>query len=160
VKDNSALTSYISGLAPGTTVSLKLIRAGAEKSVSITLGTFPEGPLTASASGPGDDEGGREEEALAKLGVDLQTLSPSLRERMGVEDDVKGVVVRSVEAGGAAELAGLARGDIITMVSGRDVASVSEFNAAIRRLAPARAARLRVQRGETVLVVALRLDRE
>jgi len=160
VKDNSALTAYISGLAPGTTVNLKLIRAGAEKAVSVTLGTFPEGPLTASAAPGAGDEGGGEEEALAKLGVDLQTLSPSLRERMGVEDDLTGVVVRSVEAGGAGELAGLARGDVITTVSGRDVSSVKEFNEAIRRLAPARAARLRVQRGDSTLVVALRLDRE
>jgi S1-C subfamily serine protease len=68
------------------------------------------------------------------------------------------VVVRSVDAGGAAELAGLTRGDVIIMVSGEEVSSVKEFNAAIRKSA-AKVARLRVRRGEAVLVVALRLDR-
>ena len=45
------------------------------------------------------------------------------------------------------------------MVSGEEISSVKEFNAAVRKSAPAKAARLRVRRGETVLVVALRLDR-
>ena len=73
--------------------------------------------------------------------------------------DVRGVVVRSVEAGGAAELAGLARGDVIVMVSGEEISSVREFNSAIRKAGAAKAARLRVRRGDSVLVVALRLDR-
>ncbi|MBK5257730.1 MAG: Do family serine endopeptidase [Vicinamibacteria bacterium] len=159
VKDNGALTSYISGLAPGTTVTLKLIRAGAEKSVKITLGTFPDSTPTLSGQKDGAEEGVAEETAPTNLGVDLQTLTPALRERMGL-DDVRGVVVRSVEAGGAAELAGLARGDVIIMASGQEVSSVREFNSVIRKLAPAKVARLRVQRGDSVLVVALRLDRE
>ena len=158
VKDNTALTGYISGLPPGTTVSLKLIRAGAEKTVKVTLGTFPEGPT--AAAGRDDAEGdASDEKAQTNLGLELQTLSPTLRERMDLPDSVRGVVVRSVEAGGASELAGLARGDVIIMVSGEEVSSVKEFNAAIRKSAPAKAARLRVRRADSVLVVALRLDR-
>jgi serine protease Do len=160
VKDNSALTSYISGLAPGTTVALKLIRAGAEKTVSITLGTFPDAaPVTAGGRGGDEETDQSEEKAAGHLGVELQTLSAALRERMDLPDSVRGVVVRSLEAGGAAELAGLTRGDVIIMVSGEEVTSVREFNAAIRKASPAKAARLRVRRGEAVLVVALRLDR-
>ena len=159
VKDNTSLTGYISGLPPGTAVSLKLIRAGAEKTVRITLGTFPEsGPAT--TGGKAEEEVDKsDEKAQTNLGLELQTLSPTLRERMDMPESVRGVVVRSVEAGGAAELAGLSRGDVIIMVSGEEVSSVKEFNAAIRKTAPAKVARLRVRRGEAVLVVALRLDR-
>lgn len=160
IKDNGALTSYISGLAPGTTVTLKLIRAGAEKTVKITLGTFPDATPAASGDRDDDQNADAEEKALTNLGVDLQTLSPTLRQRMDLDDSVHGVVVRSVEAGGSAELAGLARGDVIVMVAGQEVSSVKEFNSVIRKLAPAKVARLRVQRGDTVLVVALRLDRQ
>jgi serine protease Do len=162
IKDNTALTSYIAGLPPGTTVKLKFIRVEknvqVEKTAEITLGTFPENPAT--AANDRDDEGDKgEEKAATNLGVELQTVTPAIRERMDLPDSVRGVVVRSVEAGGAAELAGLGRGDVIIMVSGEEVASVKEFNAAVRRAAPARAARLRVRRGDSVLVVALRLDR-
>lgn len=158
VKDNTALTGYISSLPPGTTVSLKLIRDGVEKAVRITLGTFPDGPTTAAGKDDAQEDKS-EEKAATNLGLELQTLSPTLRERMDLPESVRGVVVRSVEAGGAAELAGLTRGDVIIMVSGEEVSSVKEFNAAAKKSVPNRVARLRVRRGEAVLVVALRLDR-
>ena len=159
VRDNTGLTSYISGLAPGTTVALKLIRAGAEKTVRITLGTFPDSTPPTSGDRDGEEDDTSDEKAASNLGLELQTLSATLRERMDLPGTVRGVVVRSVEAGGAAELAGLARGDVIIMVSGEEVSSVREFNAAIRKSGPARVARLRVRRGDAVLVAALRLDR-
>ncbi len=159
VKDNTALTGYISSLPPGTTVTLKLIRAGVEKTVKITLGTFPETLGVAASNRDDAPEDKADEKAATNLGLELQTLSPTLRERMDLPESVRGVVVRTVEAGGAAELAGLGRGDVIVMVSGEEVSSVREFNAAVRKAAPARVARLRVRRGEAVLVVALRLDR-
>jgi serine protease Do len=158
VTTNSSLTNYIASLPPGTTVTLKLIRAGAEKSVRITLGTFPEGDIQTAANDDGDDAES-EEKAASNLGVELQTLSPALRERMDLPNGLRGVVVRSVEAGGAGELAGLARGDVILMVSGEEVSSVKEFNAAVRKAASTRAARLRVRRGDNVIVMGLRLDR-
>ncbi len=159
IKDNSALTSYISGLSPNTTVTLKLIRAGVEKTVRITLGTFPDVTPASSTVDKDEEDHISDEKAASHLGLDLQTLSPSLRERIDLPESVRGVVVRSVEAGGAAELAGLARGDVIIMVAGEEVSSVKEFNAIIKKLAPAKVARLRVRRADSVIVVALRLDR-
>jgi len=157
VKDNGSLTNYISSLSPGTTVTLKLIRSGSDKTVRVTLGTFPDNPT--QASNRDDESNDTEEKAATNLGLEIQSLNSSLRERMDLPDSVNGVVVRSVEAGGAAELAGLARGDVIVMVAGEEVSSVKEFNAAIKKAGSARVARLRVRRGDGVLVVALRLDR-
>jgi serine protease Do len=160
VKDNASLTSYIASLAPGTTVNLKLIRDGSDKSVKVTLGTFPDGTTTLAANRREDSDDKDEEKAVSNLGLELQGLSSALRERMDLPDSVRGVVVRSVEAGGAAELAGLGRGDVIIMVSGEEVSSVKDFNSAIRKSISSRVARLRVRRGEAVIVVALRLDRQ
>ncbi len=58
VKDNSSLTSYISGLPPGSTVALKLIRAGAEKTVRDHAGHVP-GRRGTGCRGPGR-RGGRQ----------------------------------------------------------------------------------------------------
>lgn len=156
VEDNNGLTSYISSRPPGTTVTLKLIRDGAEKQARVTLGTFPEGDETPSRVAPDDTS---EESAAANTGMALQSLTSELRERLDLPESLRGVVVRSVDAGGAAEIAGLGRGDVILMVSGEEVGTVREFNAAIRRAAPAKVVRLRVRRGEQVLIVPLRLDR-
>ena len=159
VKDNTSLTSYISGMPPGTTVTLKLIRNNAEKIIKVTLGTFPDAAPASGGKDVEESEDKSDEKAATHLGVDLQTLNTAIRERLDLPASARGVVVRSVEAGGAAELAGLGRGDVIIMVAGEEVSSVREFNAAIKKATPAKVARLRVRRGEAVAVVALRLDR-
>ena len=157
VRDNGSLTNYIASLSPGTTVSVKLIRNGSEKTVRVTLGTFPDNPNEEAAKGA--EEVDDDEKPSANLGLEIQSLTSTLRQRMDLADSVNGVVVRAVDAGGAAELAGLARGDVIIMVSGEEISNIREFNAAIKKATPSRVARLRVRRGETVLVVGLRLDR-
>ena len=61
----------------------------------------------------------------AWIGLAVQDLSPELAERFGVR---RGVVVAEVESKSPAQAAGLARGDAITKVDGRDVASRDEFD--------------------------------
>ena len=60
----------------------------------------------------------------AWIGLVVQNLSPELAEHFGVR---RGVVVAAVESKSPAEAAGLARGDAITKVDGREVASRDEF---------------------------------
>jgi len=60
----------------------------------------------------------------AWIGLVVQDLSPELAERFGVR---RGVVVAEVESKSPAQAAGLARGDAITKVDGREVASRDEF---------------------------------
>ena len=60
----------------------------------------------------------------AWIGLVVQDLSPELAEHFGVR---RGVVVAAVESKSPAEAAGLARGDAITKVDGREVASRDEF---------------------------------
>ncbi len=56
----------------------------------------------------------------------------------------RGVLVMDVEAGEAAEDAGLTRGDVIVSVNGQAVDSVDAFDRAIEAARPAARARLRV----------------
>jgi len=60
----------------------------------------------------------------AWIGLVVQDLSPELAERFGVR---RGVVVAEVESKSPAQAAGLARGDAITKVDRREVASRDEF---------------------------------
>jgi serine protease Do len=135
IQDNGDLSRYIASKPPGATVHLGLLRSGAEKTVSVTLGTFPDEP--------GEAEGG--EGRKGKLGMTLQDLNPTLAERLELPRGTKGVVVREVEAGEAAEQAGLKRGDVIVSVNGTPVAGVDEFEQAIEAARKEGVARLRVR---------------
>jgi len=61
------------------------------------------------------------------LGLDFQELDPALREVMELPNGVKGVLVNRVDPGGAAEQAGIRRGDVISKLDGRSVSGASEL---------------------------------
>jgi serine protease Do len=148
VQDNGDLSRYIASKPPGASVQLSLLRSGAEKTVTVTLGTFPDEP--------GEAEGG--EARKGKLGMSLQDLTPTLAERLELPRGSKGVVIRDVEAGEAAEQAGLQRGDVIVSVDGNLVGSVDEFEQAIEAARKDGVARLRVRNAGGFRFVVLKLS--
>jgi serine protease Do len=147
IEDSAALSRYIASKAPGSSVRLQVLRDGSQKTMSLTLGTFP-------------DEGEREESAPSrgeKLGMTLRDLTPSAAEQLQLPRGTKGVVVMGVEAGEAAEDAGLQRGDVIVSVNGEDVEDVAEFDKVIAKAKPDGLARLRVRRGNSHQFLILKL---
>jgi serine protease Do len=151
IQDNSDLSRYIASKGPGTAVKLEVLRGKDRKTVSVTLGTFPD-ETTASST----EAGGR-----ASLGMTLRDVTPAIAERMELPRGTRGALVMDVEAGEAAEDAGLIRGDVIVSVNGQAVDSVDAFVRAVEAAGPAVRARLRVYNAQAggggYRVVVLRL---
>jgi len=148
IEDSSALSRYIASKAPGSTVRLQILRDGQPSTMSLTLGTFP-------------DEDAREELAEARggqMGMTLRDLTPSTADQLGLPRGTRGVVVAGVEAGEAAEDAGLQRGDVIVSVNGEDVEGVEDFDKEIAKAKGDGLARLRVRRGNTHTFLILKLN--
>jgi serine protease Do len=148
VQNNNDLSRYVASRPPGSTVKLQVVRDGAERTVSVTLGTFPDDGERAES----------EEPARGALGMTLRDLTPELAERLELPRGAKGVFVWEVEPGEAAEEAGLQRGDVILSVNGTPVTGVDDFEQAIERAKPEGRARLRVRRdgGHFFLVLRIR----
>jgi serine protease Do len=149
IADNGDLSRYIAAKAPGTVANLEILRGKDRRAVSVTLGTFPEEPAESQSQGVG----------RARLGMTLRDLTPAMRERLELPRGTQGVVVMEVEAGEAAEEAGLARGDVILSVNGQAVESVDGLDRAIDAARSSGRARLRVYNPqlEGYRVVVLRL---
>jgi serine protease Do len=151
IQDNSDLSRYIASKSPGAAVKLEILRGKERKTVSVTLGTFPDEAPEGSA-----DESGR-----ASLGMTLRDLTPAIAERMELPRGVRGALVTDVEAGTAAEDAGLRGGDVIVSVNSQAVDSVDAFDRAIEAARPAERVRLRVYNAQAggggYRVVVLRL---
>jgi serine protease Do len=148
IEDSSALSRYIASKAPGSTVRLQIVRDGQHSNLTVPLGTFP-------------DEEAREESAEARggqMGMTLRDLSPALADQLGLPRGTRGVVVAGVEAGEAAEDAGLQRGDVIVSVNGDDVENVEDFDKEIAKAKGDGLARLRVRRGNTHTFLILKLS--
>jgi serine protease Do len=148
VEDNGDLSSYIASKRPDTTVNLKVLRDGGERTIAVTLGTFPDET----------DSERTAEENRAQLGMTLQNLTPELAQRLELPRTTRGVVVTDVEAGEAAEEAGLASRDVIVSVNGQNVTSVADFEQQIKAARPDGLARLRVRRGDNHTFLVLKLS--
>jgi len=125
INGSNDLRLKIGTMTPGTTVHFKVNRGGQTRDIPVTLGEAPTGKNAANAQGG-------ETENSPMSGVQVDELSPDIRDQLGLKPDVKGVVVTQVADGSPASDAGLQRGDVIEQVNRQPVNSVGEYERLIR----------------------------
>ena len=92
------------------------------------------------------------------LGLSTVSLSPAIQRQLGLGIS-KGAVVANVTPGSGAELAGLAEGDVITRMAGRDVESADDVSAAVADHKPGDEVEITVVRGGSSRTVSARIGR-
>lgn len=127
---------------------LRLLRGGKALKVRVTVRELRE-PLPVST---GRTQRGRL--AYPPLGLRLQSLTPSVASRMGI-DDPAGLVVKDVETEGPADRAGIRRGDIIRLIDMQAVRSERGVQEILRAL-KGRQILFLIQRGDRRFFVLLR----
>ena len=86
------------------------------------------------------------------LGVEIQPVTPEIAESLGLTAE-KGALVSNAQDDGPAKKAGVAAGDVITAVDGKDVASPKELARIIGGIAPGKPVDVTVWRdGKSVVV--------
>jgi serine protease Do len=86
------------------------------------------------------------------LGVSLEQVSTAMRAALALEEG-RGVLVRRVVPGSAAEEAGLAAGDVIVQLQGRPVRGPRELARTVGSIVPGEALDLEVWRGGQLLAL-------
>ena len=128
INDQGELRNKIAELEPGNTLSLKVLRNGAEKNLSLKVAARPV--ETASKATPVPDAG-----TSGKLGVAIQDLNPQIARQLGLPASVTGVVVTQVQPDSPAADAGIKRGDVVQEVNRQPVKSASDFRNAVSQSA-------------------------
>jgi serine protease Do len=123
VADSNSLRNRVAGTSPGSTVTLRVVRGGEEKTLTVKLGEL-SGPKTAQNAADEPAEDGR-------LGLVVQPLTPEQAKEQGLAGR-KGLVVVGVDPAGPASAAGFRPGDVIQEVNGRSVADAAELKAAVK----------------------------
>jgi serine protease Do len=124
VSDSRRFRLKIGEIAPGTTVHLTILRNGEELSLPVELGKLDDSDFAAA---------GQKSESQGSLrGLQLQELTPAIKQSLGLDPGVEGVVISSVSAASQAEEAGLRRGDVVQEVNRQLVTSVDQFKEAVR----------------------------
>jgi serine protease Do len=127
VMDVNDLRLRVSRTPPGEVVKLTVQRPEGPKEIAITLGTLP---ADGRAARPGRSPEGGQTSALE--GVSVDELTPQVAQQLQIPANVRGVIVTNVDADSPAAEAGLSRGDVVMQVNRKDVATVSDFQSAIR----------------------------
>lgn len=144
------LIRKVSALAPGEKVKLEIWRDKAPLEIELTVAEYP-GDVRKARLGK------------ASLGMRVQTLTPELKKRVQLSEELQGVVVMDVEKNSPAYDAEIMEGDIITEVQQKPIASVEEFRESVAEHAqPGKSVMFRVQKanGQTLPVLVKVPDAE
>jgi serine protease Do len=132
VTDGDRLLQIVAMQGVGETVPITVYRSGDELTLNVMIADREvlfgnQTTVVQPPTGSGDVE--------TELGIRVQDITPQARSLPGGEN-LRGVMIESVEAGSEADEAGLARGMIISrIVAGRqnlEIASVSDFSSAVQ----------------------------
>ncbi len=121
VDDSTGLRNMIASTAPGTKIDVRIIRDGKEQTVTVALGEYKENKVV------------KTEYNNALKGVSVQELTPGLRDKLSLPDNVSGVVVTSVSA----DLSGrrlLQPNDVIEEVNRTAIQNVQDYDQAVSRI--------------------------
>jgi serine protease Do len=145
LKDGDQLVQAISAAQPGTKVELKVLRDGKPVEVAVKIGDRAD-IVADNGSGrePGESGPGEGEATPARLGVNVQNLSESDREQMGLKTG--GVVIASVEPGSFAEDIGLQKGDVLVEINRHHVASAADVRSLMQSAKPGEAMAFKLMR--------------
>ena len=125
------LAIKVADVTPNGKVTVTYLRNGTSQTADATV---------ANLAGHGSSSGGDSQGSPGNngsIGVSLAPLTTDLRQQLGVDGSVHGVVVRSVRTGSPAEAAGIRAGDVIVAVGNRLVGNprdaVDAVHAALKK---------------------------
>ncbi len=134
VNDSTALRNMVAGTLPDTTVKVKIIRKGKEKTLTVTIGKLSEAVVTAKS-----------EYRNVMKGVHVQDLNPEIRMSLDIPGKVEGVVVTNIETDSPAFQA-LKRNDVIQEINEKIIRSSKDYEKAVSKISAK----------DTVLILAYR----
>jgi serine protease Do len=146
IHEMNALPRVVAATPVGKKVKLAILRNGKQEEVEVTIERLKDA-----------EEGSSAADTTDRLGMTVNNVTAELAARMGLKE-TKGVVVVAVTPGGAAEEAGIARGDIVREINGVKIANADDYGKAVSSLKKGEVMRLLLRRGESSLFVALKAD--
>ena len=144
---SSDLPHFVGRVKPGKKARVEVMRNGKKTLVRVEIGTLPTQEQLANNQQPAP------EKAVNPLAVEIAELDEKRKEKWGV---TSGVVVKRVMQGSGAD-AGLVVGDVITMLNGKRVTSIADFNQIASKLPTNRSVPLRIVRRGSAMFIPLRI---
>ena len=157
VQNVSQLRNLVARTMVGKDAQVKILRDGKEQTLAVKVAERPTDEMLAKK----EPSAPKEQPETAKLpdnvlaSIRVQGLDAATMSQFNIPAKMTGVVVTSVENGGAAEAAGLQRGDVIQEVNHEVVKTLEDYQKASRKLKKDELAVLLLSRQGNNLFVAV-----
>lgn len=148
INASSDLPRAVGGIKPGRTVNVDVLRKGAMKTLSVTVGEAPNDKDEVNVS----NKGNAKPEAN-RIGLVLNELTPQQKKKLNGKN---GLLV--VDAQGASAAAGVRRGDIVLGINNAEVSSVEQFAKTLAAIPNGKTVAVLISRGEGTLYVPIKLS--
>jgi serine protease Do len=125
ISDAHALELLVSESSPGSQATVKLLRNGTEKTVTVGL-TELRSEIEPEESGPNLNSSPAKTTADALDGVTVANLETPVRAQLNVPNDVQGALVLDVEKDSNSANAGLQRGNLIVEINRQPVRNAED----------------------------------
>jgi serine protease Do len=139
---------------PGSPATLEVWRGGKAITINLTMGEAPADDAAATPKAddrPDAKSSDKSKPVMNKLGITLIELPKDVRDKLQVPS---GVLIDKVE--GAAERAGLSKGDVIVAVGQQEVTEPAQAHALIDKVEAGKQLALLIKRGEQAVWVVVR----
>jgi serine protease Do len=144
INEMNELPRIVAATPVGKEVEVEVLREGKSLKLNLKVGELKDEAAPAAA-----------EKAKLELGMSVQEITPEIARQLRL-GDLQGVVVGQVEAGSAADEAGIQRGDVIREINGQAIRKLSDYQSVLEKLKKDEIVRLLVRRGERNLFLTLR----
>ncbi len=151
IHEMNDLPRLVADTAPGAKASVKVLREGKPKDLTLTITELQEEKQAAQAK----EEGAGEE---APLGMVVKNIDPNLAKRFRLRD-TKGALVVGVEQGSVAADAGIRPGDLLLEVDGQVINTAKDFMTATSKLKKESTVRFLIKRQGRTLYLTLEVPK-
>ena len=146
VRNNNELVSLVTATRPGSTVPVRIVRDGKERTLNLTVDELDlEAEGNQARGGRNNNAPSDDPAPTAGFGITLQNITPQIARQLRLDSN-NGAVITSVEPGSAAARAGLNEGDVILRVGRTPVTNRADAERELGRVASGATAFLRILR--------------
>lgn len=151
IESSSMLPPLVGRVRAGESATVKLLREGRTKVLTVKIGKLPEDPINAEKAVPKNSKTAEAD----RLGLILEDTDGRIREEYNLDG---GVVVVDVQPGPAAA-AGFRPGDVIVSLNNSPVKGAKDFVESLNKLKPGSSVAVLVQRSSGPIYLALRIPK-
>ena len=152
MRTSTQFRSQIGATPPGTGVTLLVLRQGKEKKIKAELGELTQ---SAYASKAPEAE---EPEQTGSLGLRSRNLTREDAEKYGYSEE--GVIIAQVRKGSLAARKDLRPGDLLVRINYEEITSTDDYERAVDKLEPGKAALFELRRGPRTFFRPLRVPKK